>query len=199
VTLQIPDGYTLTTFHFACTQSTHPCVSSIGLQWAAARTITQHATAAEAVIHSAAGFPCTPAEMSDLWSMTGVSAIGRRAGLLYSASVGSTVVGLETADPPSINTSIKVNKHTGVAGRKYRGVLMFPPFLLAEDTEVDAGGNIDPSRVTGISLLFSNWLSALISNIMSPFLLHSDATAPTPITSMTCANQVGTIRRRIVR
>lgn len=197
MTLQIPDGYALTTFHFQCSESSHACVTSIGTSWAAARTITQHANAMEVQIHNGLFMPCTPAQMADTWSLAQVSALGRRAGLLYSATVGSTVVGASASDVGPINTSLKVGKRTGVAGRKYRGIMMFPPFHLIESTDVDSGGNIDPARVAGITTLFSNWYASLAPNLLTPFLLHSDATAPTPITEFVIGNQVGTIGRRI--
>lgn len=91
-----------------------------------------------------------------------------------------------------------LRKNTGLAGRKYRGRMFAPQ---PRDVDVDAGGNVLAAQLT-------NWAAAgalVLSDMadggvfgwsMAARLLHSDATPPTAITSITCDPIVGTQRRR---
>lgn len=124
------------------------------------------------------------------YNQGGVLLVGQSVNPPY---VGSLGVG---AEPPAVSWLIR--KNTGLAGRKFRG-RMFAPQPRSDD--VDGGGNVLAAQIT-------NWAAAgalILSDMadggvfgwsMAARLLHSDATPPTAITSLTCDPIVGTQRRR---
>lgn len=100
------------------------------------------------------------------------------------------------AESPSVSWLLR--KNTGLAGRKFRG-RCFAPQPRADD--VDGGGNVLAAQLTnwataGAGLLSDAADSGLFGWAMPLRLLHSDATAPTAITSITCDPIVGVQRRR---
>lgn len=107
--------------------------------------------------------------------------------------VGSLGVG---AEPPAVSWLLR--KNTGLAGRKFRG-RMFAPQPRSDD--VDGGGNVLAAQLVNWAaagaLVLSDMADAgILGWSMAARLLHSDATAPTAITSITCDPIVGTQRRR---
>jgi hypothetical protein len=107
--------------------------------------------------------------------------------------VGGLGVG---AEPPAVSWLIR--KNTGLAGRKFRG-RMFAPQPRHDD--VDGGGNVLPAQianwaVAGAAVLSSMADAGVFGWSMAARILHSDATAPTPIVALVCDPVVGTQRRR---
>jgi hypothetical protein len=96
------------------------------------------------------------------------------------------------------NTTCLVKKLTGVPGRQFRGRCYVPPISLAE-VDVNNTGMIDPTTLSTIQTNWSSFTGALSASgsIEELYLLHTDATAPTEITSFQVEGQVATQRRRL--
>lgn len=96
------------------------------------------------------------------------------------------------------NSSCLVKKLTGEAGRKFRGRCYVPPISLAE-VDVNNVGMIDPTTLATIQTnwdsFISGWKAGSETNKL--WLLHSDPTDPTEITSFQVEAQLATQRRRL--
>ena len=95
---------------------------------------------------------------------------------------------------PAVSYTVK--KHTAVAGKKFRGRLQLP---WAVESEVFESGSLGVSLVSDYNdalEVFRTALAGAASFDSGPYLLHSDATAPTLITSLMLRNTVGTVRKR---
>lgn len=133
-------------------------------------------------------------------TLTGVTAYQRvGADLLVGLSDRAPVAGTGFANPAPPNVCTLVRKNTGFAGRKFRGRMFLPSVA---ETQIDAAGIIAGSLVTDVTAEGDDFLAALaddgiIGYAIPARLLHSDATAPTAITSLVCDPKVGTQRRRM--
>lgn len=115
---------------------------------------------------------------------------------------GSTKGSLSGADA-AISMSVILAKQTGLLGRKGRGRCFLPGLL--DNAEVDRNGDIGSAQVTAIQASVDDWYDDLTAtaappdppNDLAPYLLHSGATAPTPITGFAVRQKVGWIRKRI--
>lgn len=90
-----------------------------------------------------------------------------------------------------------VTKSTNVGGRRGRGRLYHPGVftgMMTTDSNVIAG-----ATVTAVSAAYNAFLADLDSHGYPMVLLHTDATTPTPVTSMSCQSIVATQRRRVRR
>lgn len=99
-------------------------------------------------------------------------------------------------EPVPINSSVLVRKNTTLGGRKGRGRLFVPPWFPAE-ISVDALGNIESTSLAGLQTSWTALIGSFATLDLVPFLFHSDATAPTQITSFTVQGLLATQRRRM--
>lgn len=137
--------------------------------------------------------------MANEYTINSVTAYYRQGATLFvgvsdrAPYAGTLGVGAES---PSVSWLLR--KNTGLAGRKFRG-RAFAPQPRADD--VDSGGNVLAAQLTnwvaaGAALLSDAADDGIFGWSMPLRLLHSDATAPTAITSITCDPIVGVQRRR---
>lgn len=94
-----------------------------------------------------------------------------------------------------INCCALIQKRTALGGRHGRGRCYMAGFLDA--SQVDSAGNLSEDLQTALTVNFTEFFNELIAAEMIPMLLHADATAPTQITSLSCANKIATQRRRV--
>lgn len=195
----LTDNAGIWSFHFTNTFSGHECITSIGAVFPNAYTIADYlATAIDLWgTNAPAAAPFRATMRNSDWSWSGTSVIGKKGGLIFTDAGAGNGAGTVSASSPSINTSVKVKKGTGIAGRKYRGVMMVPPFWLAEGTEVDSGGNLDSTRITALNSSLNSVRGQMVGNGVTPILIHGDGSAPTTITSLTVQGRVGTVGRRM--
>jgi len=104
----------------------------------------------------------------------------------------------QTQPPPQVTLLIK--KTTGFAGRKFRGRAYWP--YGGGTATIDEQGKIIGGEATVVNGVVSGWTAALNNaglNTAGQVLLHSDATAPTPVISFARESVVATQRRRLLR
>lgn len=197
--MPLADNQAIATYHFSNADNSHHCVTSIASIWPNSYTIADYLTTMKLVAGTTfvGDPPFKLNQFSSEWNWTELSMLGRKVGLLYNGTTSGLGAGTLTHLCPPINVSTKINKKTGIAGRKYRGLFMVPPMHLNEETQVDSGGFIDGGRVTSISQMFENMRVQMVNNGLTPLLIHGDATTATVVTSFSCGTQVGTIRKRL--
>lgn len=154
----------------------------------------------------------TAAELSvalvDLWADEVMPALVQNTGLAGclvklgplstgpSAFTASTVAGSDLSAQASPNVAYLVRKTTALGGRKNRGRFFLPG---VDESEVDQGGNVSPTKLENLNLALSDAFTRMIAEDTPPMLLHNDATAPTAITVFSIDSKVATIRRRLRR
>lgn len=94
------------------------------------------------------------------------------------------------------SATLLVQKVTALGGRRNRGRMYWPGLT---EADVDVAGNIAGARVTAFSGGFGDLFADLTAAGMEPVVLHSDAGAPTPITTFNVESQAATQRRRLRR
>lgn len=114
-------------------------------------------------------------------------------GILTVAQNLSGVTGTKTGSGTPMNTSLKVKKVTGIAGKKFRGYMFMPPAWI-DETNVTPAGTI--SLLTTFQTLLTNMFNSLASNSVTPKLFHSDLSTPTTVTAFQLQGRVGSIPRR---
>jgi len=94
------------------------------------------------------------------------------------------------------NCACLVRKNTGLVGRHFKGRMYWPGIL--SEADVSPVGRIDSSVVTAYQALFNSVYGDLnaVTNAQ-PALLHTDATAPTFVTSFSVQQTIATQRRRL--
>lgn len=103
--------------------------------------------------------------------------------------------------PPAANVAVILTKNTARGGRRGRGRMFIPWWY--DDVDIDGAGLILPGSMAsrqGFANLFHGALGAAGIPMV---LLHSEGKTaegpPTPVTSLTLQNRVGTQRRRLGR
>lgn len=119
---------------------------------------------------------------------------------LVGVGTGSATGGLSSASPPA-NVAVLVHKRTAAGGRRNRGRLFIPWYVI--ETNVQEDGTIDSGTVSAINGYMNGWRTNLVTVQLPPVVLHSVgnsvAPAPTPITALTVDNLVATQKRRLGR
>lgn len=113
-----------------------------------------------------------------------------------SASVPFGNAGTDTSQALPGNTALLVRKNTAVGGRRGRGRMYIPGITEAESP---GGGTVLSTFVTGMQTACATFLGHLSSASLPMVLLHSDATAPTLVTSLTVESVFGSQRDRMRR
>jgi len=99
-------------------------------------------------------------------------------------------------DLASPAVSYTVKKHTSVAGKAFRGRMQLPWAVESEILESGSLPQVTVDAYNDALAIFKTQLASGAAFDSGPYLLHSDSTAPTLITSLTLRNTVGTVRRR---
>ena len=96
----------------------------------------------------------------------------------------------------SPNLAYLVEKHTALGGRKGRGRMFLPGVT---EGGIGGSGDLDLTVLGDFTTNLANWLDALGGVGVEPVVLHSDETAPTPITAFVIDPKVATQRNRLRR
>ena len=99
------------------------------------------------------------------------------------------------AEPVSPAVTVCVTKQTSYAGKKYRGRMYLPAAYLSE-ANVNAAGIIDGATYSSLQDQVSGLLADMNTAGLPMYLLHSDATDPTPVNDLLPRLSVRTQRRR---
>ena len=190
--LVIPDGVVNVHFLFTLTGDAEPMSFAIGADFAGLGTYQDVSDAAYVAFSGGYG----AANWYDQWTFVGTRVE------IAAGSVAETLIPLPgtggTLGTLIQNTTCLVKKLTDEAGRKFRGRCYMPPISLAE-VDVNNVGMIDPTTLATIQTNFDSFTGAFEgdSNVGDLYLFHTDATAPTQITSFQVEGQVATQRRRL--
>lgn len=193
----IPAGYHLQTVTFSVTGSSRNAVITCG----GANGALANAAAVNALWRSAltssSSKPYFASQFPSAYQIVEMKTLMNIGGFLFTDVNSAAITGTNVADPASMNTAMLINKVTGIAGRKYRG-RMFTPVPTGEST-ITVAGLFDSTVVSVWNGKWANVLTDLVAGGLTPVLLHTDASTPTPITGFTVTQKVGTIGRRIRR
>jgi hypothetical protein len=99
-----------------------------------------------------------------------------------------------TAAPP--NLAYLIEKNTGLGGRRGRGRLFLPG---VEEGSVEGDGALGAVMLGGLITQSGLWLADIETAGYNMVLLHSDATAPTEVTSLSVDPRAATQRNRMRR
>lgn len=197
-----PSGFAHWAATFRQVSSGRKSVITMGVLHAAAAT----AAATRANISNAmvsAGRMLDLATLDDGWVLEQQYVLSNQAGVLTSDTSITNSPGTLNGPVVTPNVGIVINKRTGFAGRQYRGKMTLPAGYLAE-TNVDEGGVIDSTFLSGLQTRCTSAFNALVTNNVPPYLLHDTPLVgpvpiPTAITSFSANGLVGTQRRRLRR
>lgn len=142
--------------------------------------------------------PFAPSQMYVGYTLAYSETYVMAGGLLTYDIDSSSIVGTKaSALGTPINTSILINKATGIVGKKYRGRVMLPNMWVAE-SNVSQAGIIDSSGLTLLSTLWGGLQAALNTAQVPVVLGHSSSEVlPTFITSLTASPKLGSMPHRI--
>lgn len=193
----IPEGFGQVGLSFSVSGSLTEKIMTLGVKPIGAMDLDP-AAIAEAVSDAMVGTdrPVRAAGMFDEWTYNGVYCTVQTVTGPLSSFFGDTVVGTATGESVPTNCGIIITKQTSLGGRKNRGRMYWPPTSLAS-ANVAASGTINPSQVADYVTRWSNMDLAMVGNDVQPFLLHSDATAPSQINGFGVESTLGTQRRRM--
>lgn len=194
--VKIPVGYGQAVYVFALAGHVDRMVVTLGF-----RNVDDHLPdLCASMLHgfaSAAGRPFAAGGMNNVYTFEGVDVLlgtleGTDSGSYRSSVVG---IGASTTIPP--NCAMLVRKNTGHGGRQGRGRIYSPPLSINEGT-VDHLGLIAPASRAAIQIDWNNWLAAMTTGGLVPYLLHDDEdVTPYQITTFNVQAQIATQRRRL--
>lgn len=132
------------------------------------------------------------------WSLGPCRVEFRTSPTIVEVALNSTVTAgtIAANSPCPANCAVLVQKRTNLAGRRNRGRMYVPLFLLGE-TSVDALGNITAGDVTTIQGWFNDLLVQWTTDDVTPLIFHEDGGVPTQIQSFTVSSRIATQRRRM--
>lgn len=137
----------------------------------------------------------TIGSLTDSYTYVGVYVIESIGGVLQSAQTSDSLVGTVHDDPPSPAVSCGITKQTSYAGKKYRGRMYLPAGYMVE-SEINEGGKLSDAQFGSIVTQATGLLADLDSAGVPMYLLHRDATVPTPVNDLLVRQLVRTQRRR---
>lgn len=187
----IPDGYGQTTIKFTDTIAAEVVATTYGFH---NTPIDDALTIANSMATTWDG-NFTAAQLSDKYELTSAYVLINIGGVMQSAEVNIGTVGTVATDPPPPAVAIGIKKETSYAGKHYRGRMYLPAGYVRKD-KVDAAGHIDAAVVSALQGSIDNVKGLNNTDGYPWYLLHNDATAPTPVNQLLVHNIVRTQRRR---
>lgn len=146
----------------------------------------------------ATGGPYRATALSSDWKFLGVHCTVMQEVGPISADFDNPVTGTATAAQVPINSTLLVNKTTGIGSRRNRG-RCYPPATMLAETQVNSLGQIT-ATLSGIQAYFTHIMTGLSTALLQPVLFHqSPPFTPTPITALTVQPLLATQRRRMRR
>lgn len=197
----IPVGFGAWAIYMTNQDSTHTSVITCGFANVGGFTAAGNNADLRAVMGTGIAL-FDPAEFATGWTVDRTYVLQRDAVGLSSNDDFTDIVGTKVIDPPPINTSIVVRKHSTLAGRQYRGRFLMPPAWI-DEADVNQGGEIASGALGTFQGLVNTFYANLVTFSLPPRLIHSvplgggAAPAPTTVTSFSANAMIGTIRRRI--
>lgn len=189
--LVIPDGYGLASIKLNRTLAAHPNVCTVGYVIDDTQTADDDASDLAAAWIGA----FTAASTLNTYTFQGVHVLRNNGGSMEAGDHVQSTAGTVSADASAPAIAVRVTKRTAFAGVKFRGRMFLPPAYVAE-ANVNIAGEIDGATLASVQTKATGFLTAANAAGRLLVLLHSDATAPTLISSLVVRSGVGTQRRR---
>lgn len=198
MTLIIPEFYAQAVYRFALAGDSEEMLTTIGIDNFGPAEGTAIANDLQDDFNAA--FPA--ATFSVGYTFLGVRLYGGPgpAHTVYESS-GPPVAGTNSGPAMPQNVAFLVTKRTAQAGRRFRGRMFLPPFLIGEDS-ISIIGKLAPAQLAALQDRVDAWL--MDPPAYPKVLLHDDSgvsalPAPTPITQLVLSDTVATTRRRLRR
>jgi len=188
--MEIPDNYGSVAFHHTLAATGELNVTTVGFH----NTPIDDAATVAGTLATIWDNDMT-AGLSDQWTFDGAYVLLSIGGVMQSAFGTVNNPGAVAGAPPSPAIAVGIKKETSYAGKKYRGRFYLPAGFLLEG-HISAGGIIDAADVTDIQTQIDNVKADMNAGGYPMYLLHNDATAPTPIDAVIVRSAVRTQRRR---
>jgi len=189
--MTLPDNYGIATFKFEITASGSQSVVTMGFH----NTPLDDASTIADTLGAVWDAEMTGSLLCNTYTFVSCYVLLSIGGVEQSGESPVGTVGSNTSDPSTPATAVGVKKVTSYAGKKYRGRMYLPAGYVSEN-HVGADGNIGSTEVSALQGAMDNVLAGFSANSYPAYLLHTDATAPTPISSLIVRNHVRTQRRR---
>jgi hypothetical protein len=191
----IPTGYGLAVMKWSMTGKSNTMSSTIGY----AGSITPPEDCAQAIYDRLVDGSFGDASlMGNNFTFLGVTVYQNVGGVLEGAAAETPVPGTFTtiATPPT-NSSLLYTKRSTLVGRKYRGRGYVPNCFFSE-LDFDNMGNMGPGIIATWQSMVGVFEDGMTDgSIAQGYILHTDATVPTPISGFTARLKVATQRRRL--
>lgn len=189
----LPNGYLTATLIWDHAGDPDPYTVTL-----AATDDTTHNATSQAVAISGlwtAGFSAA-ANMTVGYTFRGVDVKLMRAGVETEGLATVNVAGTYAVGAAPQNVALLVKKNTGLTGRKNRGRAYLPPCYVDEGG-INDNGIILAATLTTLNTRLATFYTAMIANLNSLVILHSDGSTPTGLASFVLEAQVATQRRRL--
>lgn len=195
----IPVGFSEVTFKLRPTGGSRIATWSIGVDDSVVVDPNPAVTALNFYTYaSETGGPYKATAMSSDWTFVGVHVTQMQEVGPLGADYDNPIVGTATAAQTPVNTSLLVDKRTGIGNRRNRGRCYPPPTMIAE-SQINNLGAITATLST-VQAYFDHIKSAAAVGDYQLVLFHQTPPfTPTPITSLVVQPLVATQRRRMRR
>jgi len=193
--MAIPAGFGVWSATWAVVGTARNVTTTVGFHVAPGDVNAAPSNAAFRANTIAAGKIWGAALMPNYYSLTETKSLCNIGGFLFTDSNFGANVGSSGNQPCPINSALLVNKVTGIAGRKFRG-RFFAPLNMSEN-DVDQVGLITPAILATHQARWDTFALAMTTAVYPLYILHTDGSAPTLVTSLVLSQRVGTIGRRM--
>ena len=112
--------------------------------------------------------------------------------------VGTAISNTGTFTTVPNNCAVLVRKQTAAGGRRNRGRMYLPPFMLPEG-DVTPTGVIVANEQGEITAAMIQFRADLLEEDLTPVVQHDDGSPGTPITTFACQGRMATQRTRMRR
>lgn len=201
IPMQIPPGYGLFTIKFKSIYGPKVFTCNFGFKWLFDDAINPANNIL--ALFTATGCPAAPASYTDRFQLLGATVLYREDVELLTYEKNVVVPGTGAWESPPINTSLLVQKLTGVAGRRNKGRAYWPSMGVAE-ADVDTLGQITSTRVGLLQTQWDTLMTGFTGSDFTPYMLHGGTKAnptvaplPTRIIRFLMEPLVATQRRRM--
>lgn len=186
----IPDGYSQHTYLFSGEMLPTGAAITLGINFVAQTIVQEAADSRDNFQTNILPLLSSSLTFDGVLVKRGPNATGPIQFSPAGVAGGASAVGIAP------NVSALVRKVTAAGGRKNRGRLFLPGML---ESNVDPAGTLSPTFQETLQDAWADFAGQLVLDDMGPVVLHSDATAPTPVTSFGVDSKVATQRRRLRR
>lgn len=194
-----PPGYGKFAMRWDCQDTDYPAVCTFGFRNVGNLTAVE-ATAALQPIWYNVNRPSHIGPMSNQWTNDSTYCLLQHVGYQTSYESALSTVGTETDEVPAAGSTVVVRKRTARAGKRYRGRLSWPPFMVLE-SNVDSGGRMNSGEVADLQTKFTAALNAMTTASLPMVLIHTRFTVdeepiPTIVDALEVQPVMGFQRKR---